>query len=107
VMVKNLWIVLLLKRTERMEIQISKMRRIKVKKKLIPEGKEETQTNLKNKTKIRDDKEEETGIIEEVGDQEVTIKEEEDLPKVIQVILLIIQIVMMILVLQAEKIVEK
>ena len=39
-----------------MEIQISKMRRIKVKKKLIPEGKEEIITNPKNKTKIEDGK---------------------------------------------------
>jgi hypothetical protein len=83
------------------------MRRKKGKKKLIPEGKEAIQTNHKNKIKIREDKEEEIGIIEEVGDQGVIIKEEEDRLKVIQVTLLIIQIVMMILVLQAEKIVEK
>jgi len=90
-----------------MEIQINKMRRKKGKKKLMSEGKEEIQTNPKNKTRIREDKEEEIGIIEEAGDQEVTIKEEEDLLKVTQVTLPIIQIVMMILVLQAEKIVEK
>lgn len=90
-----------------MEILINKMKRKKGKKKLMSEGKEEILINHKNKTKIREDKEEEIGIIEEVGDQEVTIKEEEDLLKVTRVTLPIIQIVMMILVLQVEKIVEK
>ena len=90
-----------------MEIQISKMKKKKGKKKSMSEGKEEIQTNPKNKTRIKEDKEEEIGIIEEEGGQEVTIREVEGLLKVTQVILLVILIVMMILVLQAEKIVEK
>lgn len=90
-----------------MEIQISKMRRKKAKKNLKSEGKEQIQTNPKNRTRIKDDKEEEIEIIEEEGGQKVIIKELEGLLKVTQVTLLITQIVMMILVLQAEKIVEK
>jgi len=94
------------KKMELMEIQINKMRRKKGKKKWMSEGKEEILTNLKNKTRIKEDKEEEIEITEEEGGQEATIKEEEGLLKVIQVTLPITQIVMMILVLQAEKIVE-
>ena len=90
-----------------MEIQISKMRRKEAKKNSKSEGKEQIQTNPKNRTRIKDDKEEEIEIIEEEGGQEVTIKELEGLLKVTQVTLLITQIVMMIPVLQAEKIVEK
>ena len=90
-----------------MEIQISKMRRKEAKKNSKSEGKEQIQTNPKNRTRIKDDKEEEIEIIEAEGGQEVTIKELEGLLKVTQVTLLITQIVMMIPVLQAEKIVEK
>ena len=90
-----------------MEIQINKTTKKKGEKKWIPEEKEEIQTNHRNQTQIKGDKEEETVIVEEEEGQEVTIKEVEDLHKVTQVTLLAILIVMMILVLQVEKIVEK
>lgn len=90
-----------------MEIQINKMTKKKGEKKWIQEEKEGIQTSHKNQTQIKGDKEEETVIVEEEEGQEVTIKEVADLHKVIQVTLLAILIVMMILVLQVEKIVEK
>ena len=46
----------MLRRMELMEIQISKMKKKRGKKKSMSEGKEEILTNPKNKTKIEDGK---------------------------------------------------